>query len=99
MIAATTTAPVMINTTPIREGKDPSIVILLMNSLSHTLVMLPLTPERKVPGSLKETGPELQLTEEDWIPYQLSILNMTISLQMILRLPSLEQAILLMNIQ
>ena len=74
---------------------------MVQGSIAATRVMLTHTPEGNVPGNLRETGPGLQLTEEDWIPSQLSILNLTISLQMILshkqaRLPSLEQAILLM---
>ena len=61
----------------IREGMIPG-------SIAATRVMLTHTPEGNVPGNLRETGPGLQLTEEDWIPSQLSILNLTISLQMIL---------------
>ena len=48
------------------------------------VVMLTPTPEGKVPDSLRETGRGLQLTEEDWNPFQLSTLNLTISLKMIL---------------
>ena len=44
---------------------------------------------------LRETGRGLQLTEEDWNPFQLSTLNLTISLKMILS-HKLEQTILLM---
>ena len=65
------------------------------------MVMITPTPEGQVQGSLSETGQGLQLSEEDCFPSQLSILNLTISLQLILshkqaRSPSLEQAILLM---
>jgi hypothetical protein len=48
------------------------------------LSILTPTPEGKVPDSLRETGRGLQLTEEDWNPFQLSILNLTISLKMFL---------------
>ena len=50
---------------------------------------------RKDPNSLSETGLGLQLTEEDWNPFQLFTLNLTISLKMILS-HKLDQPILLM---
>ena len=61
-----------------------TMVMIRAGSTAATMVMLTPTPEGKVPGSLNETGQGLQITEEDWIPFQLSILNLTISLQMIL---------------
>ena len=64
------------------------------------MVMLTPTPEGKAPGSLSETGRGLQLTEEDWIPPQLSILNKTIFLQIFLfhKLAGLS-SLLLMQLQ
>jgi hypothetical protein len=71
-----------------------TMVPTMFRAATGVMVMLTSTPEGKAPGSLRVTEHGLQLTGEEGIPSQLSIL----SLQQLLlsQKPSLELAILMM---